>query len=114
MMICEFCRQYQANRQCAVGLAMPKAMSCREFDPGIEKFCANPADFTGAGQLIQMSVFFGIKGVELKKIKQLAAHEEQARADAQALRVAALAIDPEAATGIALVMNPDRHAERKP
>lgn len=78
-MICEFCLQYQPDGKCAFGLTLPTKMSCREFDPGVNKFCADPADFTGANQIIQMATFFGIKGKELKKIKLIAAQEEQAR-----------------------------------
>jgi len=47
-------------------------MSCREFEPGIEKFCSNPGDFVGTGQILQMATFFGIKGTELKKITIMA------------------------------------------
>ncbi|HXG67972.1 MAG TPA: hypothetical protein VNO70_22935 [Blastocatellia bacterium] len=78
-MICEFCLQFQKDGKCALGLKVPRQMSCREFDPGIEKFCANPADFVSAEQIIQMGVFFGIKGMELKKIRRIATQEEQTR-----------------------------------
>jgi hypothetical protein len=54
-------------------------MGCREFDPGIEKFCSDPKDFKNAGQIIEMATFFGIKGTELKKIKTIARREEQIR-----------------------------------
>jgi len=47
-------------------------MSCREFEPGIEKFCSNPADFVGTSQILQMATYFGIKGSELKKITLMA------------------------------------------
>jgi hypothetical protein len=47
-------------------------MSCPEFDPGIEKFCSNPSDFTNAGQIVQMASFFGIKGREMKKVRAMA------------------------------------------
>ena len=82
MIICEFCLQFQNDGQCNLGLRIPKRMSCREFDPGIERFCSNPSDFTGARQIIQMATFFGIKGMEMKKIQLIAAHEEQSRSDA--------------------------------
>jgi hypothetical protein len=47
-------------------------MGCREFDPGIDKFCSNPDDFVNPNQIIQMATFFGIKGTELKKVKAIA------------------------------------------
>ena len=79
MIVCDFCVQYRPDSQCRLGLNIPKAMSCREFAPGIEKFCSDPKDFVNSGQLIQMATFFGIKGMELKKIKLMAAHAESAR-----------------------------------
>ena len=54
-------------------------MGCREFDPGMEKFCADPKDFKNPGQIIQMATFFGIKGTELKKVKAIAKREENIR-----------------------------------
>ena len=48
---------------------IPKTMRCREFAPGMEKFCANPADFAGPGQILEMARFFGLNGKELKKVK---------------------------------------------
>lgn len=77
MIICEFCVQYQEDGQCRFGLNIPKHLGCREFNPGIEKFCSKPEDFVNADQLIQMAAFFGIKGMELKKVKQMAAQEEK-------------------------------------
>jgi hypothetical protein len=71
MVICDFCRQFQEDARCRLGLSIPKQMSCREFDPGIERFCNNPADFVGAGQIIQMATYFGIKGVELRRSRSL-------------------------------------------
>jgi len=44
-------------------------MGCREFDPGLENFCSNPSDFVSSRQVVEMAIYFGIKGVELKKIK---------------------------------------------
>ena len=73
MIICEFCLQYTDNGECSFGLRIPKRMGCREFDPGIDKFCSNPNDFVNPGQIIQMATFFGIKGTELKKVKLVAA-----------------------------------------
>ena len=71
--------QYQSDGKCGLGLNIAKAMSCREFSPGIERFCSDPKDFVSSGQLIQMATFFGIKGVELKKVKLMAAREESTR-----------------------------------
>ena len=79
MIICEFCSQLQKDGQCALGLNIPKGMSCRQFVPSIEKFCANPSDFVSANQIVQMATFFGIKGMEMKKVKLVAAYEEQSR-----------------------------------
>jgi hypothetical protein len=47
-------------------------MSCREFEPGIEKFCSDPGDFVVTGQILQTATFFGIEGAELKKITIMA------------------------------------------
>jgi hypothetical protein len=79
MIICEFCLHRREDGQCAMGLKLPTRISCREFEPGIEKFCANPSDFKSASQIIQMATFFEFKGKELKKIKQLALDEEEIR-----------------------------------
>jgi hypothetical protein len=54
-------------------------MSCREFGPSLEKFCSDPKDFVNPRQLIQMAAFFGIKGMELKKVKLMATREEKIR-----------------------------------
>ena len=54
-------------------------MSCREFGPTLGKFCSDPKDFLNPGQIVQMATFFGIKGSELKKVKQMAAREERIR-----------------------------------
>jgi len=80
MNICEFCLELQEDSKCGLGLSLPKNMGCRRFDPGIEKFCSEPGDFTNSGQIIQMATFFGMKGTELKKVKLMAARAEQARA----------------------------------
>ena len=90
MRICEFCLQYRNNAECAFGLNLPKAMGCREFDPGIEKFCADPKDFKGAGQIIEMATFFGVKGTELKKIKVVAKREEKIRSSILAAQTESL------------------------
>jgi hypothetical protein len=47
-------------------------MRCREFHPGIEKFCPNPADFVSQQQIVEMARFFGLNGTELKKVKTVA------------------------------------------
>jgi hypothetical protein len=74
MIVCDFCLQYK--NECGLGLKIPKTMSCREFGPVLEKFCADPKDFVDPQQIVQMAVYFGIKGSELKKIKAMAAREE--------------------------------------
>ena len=79
MIACDFCVQSQPEGKCRLGLNIPKAMSCREFDPGMERFWSDPKDFVSSGQLIQMATFFGIKGMELKKVKLMAAHAESTR-----------------------------------
>jgi hypothetical protein len=77
MIVCEFCLHYAPTGDCRLGLNIPKAMSCREFKPEIQKFCANPADFVNQNQILQMATFFGFQRTELKKIKVMAAGEEQ-------------------------------------
>ncbi|MBA3765984.1 MAG: hypothetical protein H0W99_03150 [Acidobacteria bacterium] len=72
--------QYEPGDKCGLGLNIAKGMSCREFGPGIEKFCSNPNDFVSPGQIIQMATYFGMKGTELKKVKVMAAQEERSRA----------------------------------
>jgi hypothetical protein len=54
-------------------------MTCREFGPTLEKFCSNPNDFVDPRQIVQMAVYFGIKGPELKKIKLMAATAQSSR-----------------------------------
>ena len=76
MIICDFCLQFQGADKCGVGLRIPKKMSCGEFDPGIEKFCSDPNDFTNEGQIVQMASFFGIKGREMKRVRAMAAKAE--------------------------------------
>jgi hypothetical protein len=75
-----------------LGLNMPKSMGCREFDPGIEKFCADPKDFKSPGQIIEMATFFGIKGTELKKVKLIAKREESIRSTVIAAQESSLAV----------------------
>jgi len=81
MLICEFCTQYQQNGECRLGLRIPKRMSCREFDPSVEQFCSNPADFVNEAQLVRMAAYFDIKGPELKKIRAVATREEARRSE---------------------------------
>ena len=79
MIVCEFCVNYDQDGRCRVGLTIPKGMGCRDFDPTMEKFCSNPKDFVDPSQLVQMATFFGMKGVELKKVKVMAAREVYTR-----------------------------------
>jgi hypothetical protein len=79
MIVCEFCLNYTSDGKCMLGLKIPKAMSCREFGPGIEKFCANPKDFVSMSQIIQMATFFGFRKTELKKVRSMAQIEESSR-----------------------------------
>jgi len=76
MIVCEFCLHRTADGDCRLGLNIPKSMSCREFEPGIEKFCADPKDFVSRNQIVEMATFFGFQRTELKKIKTMAASEE--------------------------------------
>jgi hypothetical protein len=77
--VCEFCLQFQLDGTCRLGLTIPKSMTCREFGPTLEKFCADPKDFANPKQIVEMATFFGIKGPELKKVKLMATREETAR-----------------------------------
>ncbi|HEY5884056.1 MAG TPA: hypothetical protein VIT88_05180 [Pyrinomonadaceae bacterium] len=52
---------------------MPKRMSCRAFEPAMDQFCSNPADFVDPKQIVQMASYFGMKGAELKKVQAMAA-----------------------------------------
>ena len=82
MTVCEFCRHFQ-EQKCQLGLNTPKTMSCREFDPSIQQFCADPKDFVNGAQIIQMARYFGFQRTELKKIQLMAAGEEGSRAKKQ-------------------------------
>lgn len=77
--LCEFCSERSADSSCRRGLSAPRAMSCREFAPGIDEFFANTADFTGPAQVLQMATFFGLRGTEMKKVRVMAASEETRR-----------------------------------
>jgi hypothetical protein len=78
MTVCEFCRHFQ-EQKCQLGLDTPKTMSCREFAPSIQQFCANPKDFVDRAQIVQMARFFGFQRTELKKIQLMATDEESSR-----------------------------------
>ena len=79
MIVCDFCLHYGQDGNCRAGHNIPKTMSCREFNPVIEKFCADPKDFVSQSQIVQMATFFGFQRTELKKIKTMAVGEEDAR-----------------------------------
>ena len=79
MIICEFCLHRQDGK-CTLGLNIPKGMSCREFGPGMERFCSDPKDFVNPNQIVQMATFFGFKKTELKKVKLMAESADHARA----------------------------------
>ena len=80
MIICDFCVNYDGqDGKCKLGLNLPKRMGCREFSPGMEKFCSDPNDFVSPGQIVQMATFFGMKGMELKKIRLMAMREDSTR-----------------------------------
>ena len=72
MIICDFCLHYSQQGACGIGLNIPKTMKCRGFAPGIEKFCALPADFVSPNQIVEMARFFGLERTELKKVKIIA------------------------------------------
>ena len=77
MIACDFCLHYTIDGQCSLGLTIAKAMTCREFGPGIDKFCSNPKDFVDSNQIVEMATFFGFQRMELKKVKQMASRTEQ-------------------------------------
>ena len=79
MIVCEFCSQLRQNGECGLGLPIAKGMKCREFEPGLERFCADSKDFVSPRQITEMAAFFGIKGMELKKVRQMASREEVTR-----------------------------------
>jgi hypothetical protein len=72
MIICDFCLLHSQEGTCSVGLKIPKSMKCREFAPGIERFCAKPTDFVSPAQIIDMARFFGLERTELQKVKIIA------------------------------------------
>jgi hypothetical protein len=72
MIVCDFCLHRSQGGACGIGLNIPKTMKCREFTPGIERFCAKPADFVSPNQIIDMARFFGLEKTELKKVRIIA------------------------------------------
>ena len=72
MNICEFCLHQVKEGVCQLELNIPKSMRCREFSPGMEKFCAEPTDFVSTNQIVEMARFFGLDKTELKKVKTIA------------------------------------------
>jgi hypothetical protein len=79
MIICDFCVRYEPDGLCRIGLKIPKGMGCREFEPGIERFCSDPKDFVSPRQIVEMATHFGMKGMELKKVKLMTVREESNR-----------------------------------
>lgn len=79
MIICEFCLRHTPDGRCQLGLNIPKGMNCHDFQPGLQKFCSDPNDFIGPGQIIQMATFFGLRKSELKKVRQMADREAGVR-----------------------------------
>ena len=77
--LCGFCSERLADNSCRLGLNAPRAMSCRDFAPAIEEFCSTATDFTGSAQVVQMATFFGLRGTEMKKVREMAAREEARR-----------------------------------
>ena len=67
---------FREDSTCQLGLPLPKTMTCREFGPALEKFCSDRRDFVDPRQIMQMATYFGIKGPELKKVKLMAAREQ--------------------------------------
>jgi hypothetical protein len=72
MNICDFCLHRSQEASCNLGLNMPKTMRCREFAPGMQKFCAKPSDFVSVEQILEMAKFFGLEKTELKKVRVIA------------------------------------------
>ena len=72
MIICDFCLLRSQAGACSIGLNIPKTMKCREFAPGIDRFCAKPTDFVSPNQIVEMAKFFGLERTELKKVKIIA------------------------------------------
>ena len=77
MAICDFCLNFTKDGACTIGLDIRTGMTCREFRPGMEKFCSNPKDFVNPNQIVQMATYFGIGRTELKKVRLMAARAEK-------------------------------------
>ena len=86
--LCDFCSEYAKDGTCRLGRPTPRALACQDFAPEMPNFFANPADFTGAAQVVQMATYFGLRGREMKKVKLMAARAEERR-DEDALEAAA-------------------------
>jgi hypothetical protein len=71
MTLCELCKLQEADNRCANGLTPPTKMRCADFTPGMERFCATPADYANKDQRYQMALFFGLKGKELKRVQTM-------------------------------------------
>lgn len=71
MILCELCKLQSPDNNCSRGNPLPKKMRCTDFAPGIERFCASPADYAGKKQIYQMALFFGLKGQELKRVQAM-------------------------------------------
>lgn len=71
MKLCELCVHQRVIGVCAMSRQMPQKMRCTDFTPGLERFFATPADYTGLDQLNQMAVFFGLSGKELRRVVAL-------------------------------------------
>ena len=78
MKVCDFCTQYRQDGSCRLGHNIPKTMGCRAFEPSLRMFISDPKDFVGSAQIVQMAMFFGMKGSELKKVNLMAARAERA------------------------------------
>lgn len=79
MKLCELCINQRADDKCAVGRPIPQKMRCTDFTPGIERFCATPADYAGREQLKQMAVYFGLAGKELRRVLTLSEPPREGR-----------------------------------
>ena len=71
MTLCELCRLQQTDGRCSNGHKTPPKMRCVDFSPGIERFCATPADYVRQEQIRQMAVYFGLTGKELKRVQEM-------------------------------------------
>ena len=77
--LCGFCNERAGDGTCRLGRPAPRGMGCRDFAPAMAEFFANPGDFTGVSQVVQMATFFGLRGSELKKVKLMASTAEHLR-----------------------------------